>query len=706
MVCSGQANAEHLSPVLPHRETDCMKKGQGAKKEKADQNHVEIGRKLEIALREISATKNLLSNIVDGNPIPTFIMNKDHEVVYWNQTLEKISGIKAGEVIGTTDAWRAFYDTPRPVMADLIIDGADEQAFWRHYKDNTLYTTLQKSPLKEGAYESQDFFPKFGEDGMWLLAHACPLTGDDGKVIGAIETFQNVTKLIETQKESNRNEKKYRSLFENAGDAFLLMVNDRLIDCNAMSLKLFNCSHEDILGNSISVFFPEHQPAGPESTTVFQEKIVKAYEGKPQRFYWRFSGFFAREFDANVTLSRVEVLDRYVLQVVIRDISEHVKAEKELASLRNYLSDIINSMPSILIGINKNGVITQWNTMAEQQTGVTSRDAVGKRIWVVFPRIKNRMNEIKQAMEAGKTFEVSKIPYERHTGVCYENLTVYPLSGKTDQGAVIRIDDVTDQVRMEEMMIQTEKMNSVGSLAAGLAHEINNPLAGMMQNSQVLMNRLTGKIPANIKAAEKFGVDLDRFGAYLEEREILKLAMMINDSGKRAAKIIRNVLSFSRKSETGKRMNHLPTIIENTIEIASTDYDLKTDYDFKQIEIVKEYEKDVPPVFCDESKIQQVFWNILKNGAEAMQSSREPSRFIIRVGDLEQYVCVEIEDNGPGMDSLTRNRLFEPFFTTKGQGTGLGLSVSYFIIVKDHGGKIKIESEKGAGSKFVILLKK
>ncbi|MCK5350239.1 MAG: PAS domain S-box protein, partial [Desulfobacula sp.] len=392
---------------------------------------------------------------------------------------------------------------------------------------------------------------------------------------------------------------------------------------------------------SIFDFSREIQPDGQESKEEFQTKITRAYGGKSQRFYWKFSGLFAKEFDANVTLSRVEIHGRYVLQAVVRDITRHVKAEKELSTLRKYLSNIINSMPSLLIGINEKGKITHWNFKAEQYTGVNASIAVGQNISRVFPRLKDEMGKIKDTIKNKKVLEETKMPNEDKGEVYYENLTVYPLSENGVKGAVIRIDDVTDQVRIEEMMIQSEKMLSLGSLAAGMAHEINNPLAGMMQNAQVMINRLSTDMPANEKIARQVGVSMDVINAYMEKREILKFAEVINESGKRAAKIIRNMLSFAKKSESKKRSYNLSEVLDKIIEIACSDYDLKTDYDFKQIEIIREYDTGVPAVFCDESKIQQVFWNILRNGAEAMQETDGQSRFYLRIYQSFDLVCVE-----------------------------------------------------------------
>jgi len=142
---------------------------------------------------------------------------------------------------------------------------------------------------------------------------------------------------------------------------------------------------------------------------------------------------------------------------------------------------------------------------------------------------------------------------------------------------------------------------------------------------------------------------------------------------------------------------------------AATDYDLKKQYDFKRIKIDRKYAGDLPAILCEGAKVQQVLLNILLNGAQAMQRTGTKSpRFIIRTRCEEEQgmVRLEIEDNGSGMDEITRKRVFEPFFTTKpkGVGTGLGLSVSYFIITEDHGGEMAVESRPGSGAKFIIRL--
>jgi len=280
------------------------------------------------------------------------------------------------------------------------------------------------------------------------------------------------------------------------------------------------------------------------------------------------------------------------------------------------------------------------------------------------------------------------------------------------KGAVIRIDEVTEQVRLEEMMIQSEKMLSVGGLAAGMAHEINNPLAGMMQNAQVVKNRLLEDLPANHNTALEVGTSMEILKNYLSKRKIPEMLENINKAGDTAATIVQNMLSFAHKQTGIKVFNNLPDLIDKTIDLAQHDYNLKKKYDFRDIEIIREYDRNLPDIMCEASMIQQVIFNILKNGTEAMfgkfgnAGDEARPQFLISLSKEDKKVCIEIQDNGPGMSDDIAKRVFDPFFTTKGpdQGTGLGLSVSYFIIVENHKGEITVESIPEHGSTFIIKL--
>ncbi|MCP4150161.1 MAG: PAS domain S-box protein [bacterium] len=277
------------------------------------------------------------------------------------------------------------------------------------------------------------------------------------------------------------------------------------------------------------------------------------------------------------------------------------------------------------------------------------------------------------------------------------------------KGSFAMIADITEQVRLQEMMIQSEKMLSVGGLAAGMAHEINNPLAGILQNMQVMKNRIKPEMAKNRRVAEECGVSVEGVRAYMEKRELLTMMNSVEESGRRASKIVENMLRFSRKSDMQFAFHDIAELLDKTLELASNDYDLKKKYDFRHISIVREYDDSLPGIQCEASEIQQVFLNLLKNGAQAMVESRPGNKsncFFLRVKKRNHMAHIEIEDNGPGMDEATRKRIFEPFFTTKdvGVGTGLGLSVSYFIITENHGGTMTVESAPQKGAKFIIRL--
>lgn len=220
---------------------------------------------------------------------------------------------------------------------------------------------------------------------------------------------------------------------------------------------------------------------------------------------------------------------------------------------------------------------------------------------------------------------------------------------------------------------------------------------------------MSADLPANAEAARACGINLAALSEYLEQRKVTGMLEAARNSSLRAAKIVDNMLSFSRKGGAAVSPHDLGELLDQTVELAGSDYDLKKKYDFKQVEIVRGYATDLPVVPCEATKLQQVFLNLLKNGAQAMaeqEDRSEPPRFVLRTIREGDTARIELEDNGPGMNEEVRKRLFEPFFTTKGvgEGTGLGLSVSYFIVTENHRGTMTVESSLRVGTKFIIRL--
>jgi len=281
--------------------------------------------------------------------------------------------------------------------------------------------------------------------------------------------------------------------------------------------------------------------------------------------------------------------------------------------------------------------------------------------------------------------------------------------GGGGRGVVIRIDDITQRLSLEEMMVQSEKMLSVGGLAAGMAHEINNPLGAILHNVQNIRRRLSPELPRNQEQASELGIDLPMVNRYLESREVPQLLNGIQQAGARAAKIVTHMLSFSRRSNRQLAPCDLPALIDQAVEIAGNDFDLAIGFDFKGQAIVRQFDPNLGPVPCTANELEQVLLNLLKNAAQAIHQrpqTSEPGRITLRTRLSPPWAEIQVEDNGVGMPEAVRKRTFEPFFTTKeiGQGTGLGLSVSYFIITNNHKGQMEVQSTPGQGTCFTLRL--
>lgn len=377
----------------------------------------------------------------------------------------------------------------------------------------------------------------------------------------------------------------------------------------------------------------------------------------------------------------------------------------EIEHLQSFLANIIDSMPSAIITVDKTGRILQWNRQAEAQIGILASKAEGKKLISVYPNFSEYSDCLQRAIQTRQPISKLRQPHAKGGAIHYEDLSIYPLIENGVQGAVIRIDDVSEKVHLEETMIQSEKMVSIGGLAAGMAHEINNPLAGIIQNASVVMQRLDSSLPINQRVAAETGVEFASLQRYLERREVLDLQRNVVESGKSASRIVKDMLTFARKGNLQPTSTSITELLDTTVELAQSDYRLKKDFRFDKIEFRREYQENLPCIECEIPKIQQVILNILRNGAEAMYEQPHP-RFILRVQKGPEYVQIEIDDNGPGLSPEVKSHLFEPFYTTKdiGRGTGLGLSVSYFIITEGHGGEMSAESEPGHGSCFIIRL--
>jgi len=265
--------------------------------------------------------------------------------------------------------------------------------------------------------------------------------------------------------------------------------------------------------------------------------------------------------------------------------------------------------------------------------------------------------------------------FEPHLGIHLELSTSPIFDEKGEVVASVHVArDITERKKMEEQLIVTDRLASIGELSSGIAHELNNPLTGVIGFSDLLLDR---DLPDDIK----------------EDLEI------INREAKRTAGVVRNLLTFARKHETEKKPVNINSIIEKVLELRA--YEQKV----TNIEVNTRFASDLPEIMADGFRLQQVFLNIIINAEHFMTEAHGRGTFTItteRVGDI---IRASFDDDGPGIAKENLEHLFDPFFTTKevGKGTGLGLSISYGIIT-EHGGRIYAESELGKGTTFVIEL--
>ncbi len=397
---------------------------------------------------------------------------------------------------------------------------------------------------------------------------------------------------------------------------------------------------------------------------------------------------------------------------VIQDITDDKVTHDKLTKTHDQLYATLNALADLFFETDQHGDIYYFHSPDKERKNLPPYIFFSRNVKQAFPTEAANiiMNSIAQAAEHGR-YTGSIFYLNFNDEIQWYELSVAKMTQENQAKPhfIVLSRNITERQKTQEMIMQTEKMMSIGGLAAGIAHEINNPLAGILQSAQNIQRRISTDIPKNKTAADELAVSLDSINAYLEKRGIVQFIDSIHESGRRASKIVTNMLQFARDSYSKKLPYNIHDVIDQMIELAQNDYDLQKKYDFKKIRIHKDYDPNLPPVPFIISEMEQVVFNILKNSSQALYQKMDDMtqlKIIIRTNKENGYAVIEFADNGPGMDTDTLKNIFEPFFTTKGKGTGtgLGLYISYFIITHNHNGVITAESEVNKGSKFVVKL--
>ncbi len=386
----------------------------------------------------------------------------------------------------------------------------------------------------------------------------------------------------------------------------------------------------------------------------------------------------------------------------------------QLQDTKRHLQTMINSVPDILVGVAADGKITYWNIAAFERTGVSFDKALGTHILTALPQLPLTDDQLTNIIKSQKPFINQQLQHIENEEPRFYDVRIYPLnSGQigSDQtsGAVIQLKDVTKRIQLENMMIQNEKMSSLGELAAGIAHEMNNPLGVILHNVQNIIRRTSLELESNTTAADKKNINFNHVVDYLTEREIPQFLDNIKEAGERAGKIVTNMLEFSHSNHSEKNWVDIPKLVDQAIEF-NRNAGFAEQSKMADIKVATSFDAEFPKIFASAAELQQVFLNLLRNAYQALTSDdyKHPEELHVTIsGHVKKTdVIIEVSDNGPGIRENIRDHIFEPFFTTKevGKGTGLGLSVSYFIITEHHKGKISVSSHDGKGATFKIRL--
>lgn len=379
---------------------------------------------------------------------------------------------------------------------------------------------------------------------------------------------------------------------------------------------------------------------------------------------------------------------------IIIDITDRILQETKLKNTKDFLKTIINAVQSAIIATDMDGNITEMNSAAEvlMLSHITKQKSQPSDLWQTFPCLIQFKNEFKRVVSE-KTTEISTCIYTENNSKHYYRISMYPLVFEGVPGVVVRIDDITEFEIKDEQLRQSQKMETIGTLAGGLAHDFNNQLGGIIGSISLINLMLKHDI---------------------EREKLEKYVQIIDESARRASEMVQHLLALSRKNDPSFAVVDLNKIAEHVMKICSTTFDKSIDLKIKVYE-------DEALVMADHSQIEQVMLNLCVNALHAMTIMRTkdgiggemliavekstPADSLIRIEENAEYFQVIVKDTGVGIPDSIKDKIFDPFFTTKKRdaGTGLGLTMVYSIITQ-HKGFITFDSTENVGTTVTIQL--
>ena len=539
------------------------------------------------------------------------------------------------------------------------------------------------------------------------------------------EVFANALARAQAEEALRESEQKLDAMLSSIPDHMSMMDGDLTIMwANETAKRLFG---DDLVGRKCyEVYHRRKQPCEPapcltlkafqDGKTHEHDTQVVDKDGQVRYFHCT----------ASVAL-RDETGRPTAVMEVSRDITDQRRAEEALKEAHRQTEQLLGAIPSILIGADTTGTITRWNEAAERTFGIAAQDAVGRHFarcsiqwdWV------NVLGRVEQWLADGgpRQLRLDDVRFTRTNGKDgLLGITVNPVVNDTGEfdGFLLFAADVTKRRELESQLIQAQKLESIGQLAAGIAHEINTPTQYVGDNIRFLKDsfgdllELLGKGGRFLEAARRGSVTpelvaemeaaaRDADVEYLA-KEIPKAIEQSLEGVDRVATIVRAMKEFSHPGGKEKSAVDVNRAIGNTVTVARNEWKYVAEMD-------TDFDESLPPVPCLPGEFNQMILNIIINAAHAIadvvgDGSNGKGQITIVTRRDDGWAEIRISDTGSGVPEAVRDRLFDPFFTTKevGKGTGQGLSIARSVIVDKHGGTITFESETGKGTTFIIRL--
>lgn len=670
---------------------------------------------------ELIAHQQKISQIIAGSTIPTFVIDHNHRITHWNKAMERLTGYREAEMVGTNRQWEPFWEHPRPSMADVILDKIDRQQVERLYGGK-----WRPSALIDGAYEAEVFFPKLGSGGKWCFFTAAPIRAADGRYIGAIETLWDTTeqKKAEEEREAHTRELSvlcavYSELsaaepIETRVQRSIELVRD-FLGVHCIGLFLYD---------SIQGFVPKYLASSADNPCTqplledWKKELLKSVETSTvrtislvndlavenalstERTSLKTLRFFPISTKAHKSMGAMVIgetsrrlwsaHEQNILGLIGNRIGvavENVELQEQLLESEEKYRSLFNNDPHPIFLLDAIDYrIRDINHRVSEVYGYTLDEIVGKSFADLGDETERDVMERIEGLEANRSLLLSKKRHFRKDArPFFVNINVRRAGDLHEDILIVTTTDITEVVEKETQLIQAGKMATLGLMAAGIAHEINQPL-NVIQVCADFLLKMVGK------------------KAILPEEEMASIANDIARNVQRAADIIRHMRDFSRQAEAVKTQISINDPIRDMLKVLG--HQIKA----HDIELFVSLDDDLPQILASHNRLEQVFINLVTNAVDAMDERRarpdsgEYRKRLEVITRLEQgLVSARITDNGIGMPIEVQKRIFEPFFTTKsvGKGTGLGVSISYGI-VKDYDGILEVDSEPGQGTSFVV----